>query len=186
MKQLFTCLLFCTALIPVVSFNADAQTGKKKIQTSSQTAVNRIDSIIKTIQADTTLELATIKQKELVKTGSSNRAGNTIYAAYKNRQLAMLQSASNVNNFFVREPGNSNTIYFDKGEPILYIQQFNNSSRMGSCGNISVSFYHYIKDSVAFAGLAKSLTSFYNCYGYKLEQPGIKRLFAEADQQKNS
>ena len=182
MTQLFTILLLCNTLLIVGSFEANSQTGKRRIQSPTQIAVNRIDSIINMIQADTTLELVTIKEKQLVKRVVGNAFSKTVYGTYKNGQLLMVQSVNNGDRFFFS--GNSKTVYFNKGEAILYIEQFNNSSRMGSCGNISVDFCHYLKDSVAFAGLAKSVTSFYDCYGYKLQQTGRAKLFAEIDQLK--
>ncbi len=144
-------------------------------------AVNHIDSIVKKIGADTNIQLVTVNSVEEQGTKPPRKSKYQITAAYKNGQLLMLQKTYDGFNFF---NGSSRTIYFEKDKAVLFIEQYGNSSRMGSCGEISVSFYHYLQDSIPFAGLARSVVHFYTCYGYKLQKPVTKTLFAEIDSMK--
>ena len=148
---------------------------KTKSASNVKSSVNHIDSVVKTITTDTTIIYSTVEIE--------NERGNnnyTINAGYKNGRLVTLQK-TNCRSFFTNY---SQVFYFDKGEPVLYALQYSTSSRMGSCGQVSVGFYHYLKDSAAFAGIAKSLTSHYTCYGYKLEKPVEKTLFDQIDKMK--
>lgn len=168
MKQLATSLLLCLFMLTAAGQKSS------KVKSPSQIAVYRIDSVIKKMMTDTSIELIFLKE-----TGSK-KDNYTITGAYKNGQLLMLhQGYIDFLNW-----GDSKSVYFENDKAVLYIEQHHNNSRMGSCGEISVTFYHYIKDSAAFAGMAKSVTSFYDCYGYKLIKPVKQTLFKEIDRLK--
>lgn len=158
---------------------------KSKAISSTQLAVNRIDSIVNTIINDSSKHWVTMPDTEKKLTGKNTRKqfgpSTTVRAAYQNGQLAILQLIATTGRPFDNA---GYTVYFKNGAAILYMQQFSNSSRMGSCGEIIVDFYHYLRDSIPFAGLARSVTSFYSCYHYKLQKPDHRSLFATIDRQK--
>ncbi|MES2431750.1 MAG: hypothetical protein V4556_12495 [Bacteroidota bacterium] len=164
--SLISCLLFLNA----AGQKTNLQT--KKSSNNVQVRVNHIDSVIKKITADTNIIYTTVEVK--------NKKDNNNYiinAGYKNDHLVILQKTST--NFFLI--GWRQVFYFDKGEAVLYALHYSNSSRMGSCGQVFVGFSHYLKDSIPFAGITKSLTSHYTCYGYQLEKPAKKTLIDQID-----
>lgn len=166
MKQyILASILLCLLCIDVTGQHSNA--GDAKNSNTTQNSVKRIDAFVKAIVADTSIVYTT-------KTTKSKKAHEnySIRAGYKNSRLAVLQTISGSFIF----TGFNQSFYFYNGEPVLYVEQLSNCSRMGSCGQVSVSFYHYLKDSVAFAGMAKSMGTHYTCYGYQLQRPSKIRL----------
>lgn len=165
-------LLMRYFLIVTIIFSCLIALAQKK-RTSSRPftpAMKSIDSIVNNINRDSTIRWFTTKPP-----AGKERETKYIQAACKNGELVVLQHIESNNIIF----GNSQTFYFHHNKPILYCQRYSNASRMGSCGQISVNFYHYLNDSTAFAGIAKSVTSFYSCHGYKLARPVYTQLEAD-------
>jgi|GEM_PF-4187218 len=183
MKYLLITIACCCSLMMMAQKKHNLK--KNKAISPTQLAVNRIDSIVNTIISDSSKRWVTMPDTEKKLTGKNAHRqfgpSTTVRAAYQNGQLAILQFMSTSGRPFDNA---GYTVYFKNGAALLYVQQLANSSRMGSCGEIMVDFYHYLRDSIPFAGLARSVTSFYSCYGYKLQRPDHRSLFAAIDRQK--
>ncbi|MCP9751603.1 cupin domain-containing protein [Ferruginibacter sp. HRS2-29] len=150
--------------------------------TDNNTITRKIDRIVKQVQADTTLVRVT-------KTDSLARAQRS--PIMRQRQAVSYFRDSSVVRYQVGRfdgpylSGFSRDYYFQDDKLIYLSEEISNSSRMGSCGTVTVKYDYYLKDGELIYFRRGQPHDFYEtCYGNMgpKDVEGIKEAL-EADRE---
>jgi len=129
-------------------------------QNSTNPNLIKIDQAVKKIKADSTLRRVSVSD-------SASRPRQVIFP--QNQAVSWFKKDSlirfHVGRFHPSLSGFSRDYYFQHGKLIYLAEEISNSSRMGSCGTITVHYEYYLKDEkVVFLRRGHQQEFFETCY----------------------